>query len=82
MAGDDTVAHRVGEHEELNDTLAEMRGLAPDCFEFTKRGSALLLEINGHFLHEEESVFTLMRATMTAHELARSEVAESFRFVL
>jgi iron-sulfur cluster repair protein YtfE (RIC family) len=70
MTGDDTLAHRMGEHEELNETLAEMRGLAPDGFEFTKRGSALLLELNGHFLREEESVFALMRATMTPDELA------------
>jgi hemerythrin superfamily protein len=69
-AGDDTLAHRMGEHEELNVTLAEMRGLPPDSFEFTKRGSALLLEIKGHFLGEEESVFGFMRATMSADELA------------
>ena len=56
-AGDDTVAHRMGEHEEMNELLAEMRSLAPDCFGFTKRGSALLLEVKGHFLREEESVF-------------------------
>jgi hypothetical protein len=60
----------MGEHEELNEMLAEMRGLAPDCFDFTKRGSALLLEIKGHFLREEESVFAQMRATFSAAELA------------
>jgi hypothetical protein len=69
-AGDDILANRMGEHEELNETLAEMRSLAPDGFEFTKRGSALLLEIKGHFLREEESVFARMRATMSADELA------------
>jgi Hemerythrin HHE cation binding domain len=68
--GDATLTNRMGEHEELNATLAEMRSLAPDCFEFTKRGSALLLEIKGHFLREEESVFARMRATMSADELA------------
>ena len=50
--------------------LAEMRGLAPDCFAFTKRGSALLLEVKAHFLLEEESVFARMRATLSADELA------------
>jgi hypothetical protein len=70
MADDSTLARRMGEHEELNDLLAEMRSLAPDCFGFTKRGSALLLEIKGHFLREEESVFARMRAAFSADELA------------
>ena len=60
-ADDDTLAHRMGEHEELNETLAEMRSLAPEGFQFIKRGSALLLELKGHFLVEEETVFTRMR---------------------
>jgi hypothetical protein len=68
-AGSDTLARRIGEHEELNGLLAEMRCLAPDCFAFTKRGSALLLEIKGHFQVEEESVFARMRAVMGAEEL-------------
>jgi hemerythrin HHE cation binding domain-containing protein len=70
IAGDDTLARRMGEHEELNETLAEMRSLAPDSLDFTKRGSSLLLEIKGHFLREEESVFARMRATMSVEELA------------
>ena len=68
--GDDTLARRMGEHEELNATLGEMRTLTPDGFDFIKRGSALLLEIKEHFLREEESVFARMRATMSADELA------------
>jgi iron-sulfur cluster repair protein YtfE (RIC family) len=70
MADDDTLGRRMGEHEELNEMLADMRSLAPDCFDFTKRGSALLLEIKGHFQREEESVFAQMRATFSADELA------------
>jgi Hemerythrin HHE cation binding domain len=70
MADDNTLARRMGEHEELNELLAEMRSLAPDCFGFTKRGSALLLEIEGHFLREEETVFARMRASFSADELA------------
>jgi hemerythrin superfamily protein len=70
MADDNTVSRRMGEHEEMNGMLAEMRSLAPDCFDFTKRGSALLLEIKGHFLSEEESVFARMRATFSADQLA------------
>jgi hemerythrin superfamily protein len=70
LAGDDTLAHRMGEHEELNELLAEMQRLAPDCFAFTKRGSALLLEVKAHFLREEESVFARMRAALSSEELA------------
>jgi hemerythrin superfamily protein len=69
-AEDDTLAHRMGEHEELNEMLAEMRSLPPDGFGFTKRGSALLLEVKGHFQREEESVFARMRATFSADDLA------------
>ena len=66
---DDTLAHRMGEHEEMNEMLAEMRSLAPDGFAFVKRGSALLLEIKGHFLLEEETVFARMRESFAADEL-------------
>jgi hemerythrin superfamily protein len=66
---DDTVTSRLGEHEEMNELLAEMRSLAPECFGFTKRGSALLLEVKAHFLSEEESVFDRMRATFSSDEL-------------
>jgi hemerythrin superfamily protein len=69
-ADPDCNAQRTAEHDELNELLAEMRGLAPDCFGFTKRGSALLLEVKGHFEREEESVFDRMRATFSADELA------------
>jgi hemerythrin superfamily protein len=69
-ADDDTLAHLMGEHEELNMLLAEMRSLSPDSLGFTKRGSALLFEIKGHFLHEEESVFTRVRALFGPDELA------------
>lgn len=69
-AGDDTLDHRMGEHEELNGLLAEMRTLAPDGFDFTKRGSALLLDVKGHFEREEESVFARMRDAFSADELA------------
>jgi iron-sulfur cluster repair protein YtfE (RIC family) len=68
-AGTDTLSHRMGEHEELNEMLAEMRGLAPDCFAFTKRGSALLLEVKAHFQLEEESVFARMREALSADAL-------------
>jgi hemerythrin superfamily protein len=68
-SGDHTVADRVGEHEEMNELLSEMRELAPEGFAFVKRGSAFLLEVEGHFAREEESVFARMRATFNADEL-------------
>jgi hemerythrin superfamily protein len=67
---DNTLSHRMGEHEEMNEMLAEMRSLAPDCFAFIKRGSALLLEIKGHFELEEESVFDRMKTAFSPDELA------------
>lgn len=69
-SGDHTVADRMGEHEEMNELLAEMRSLAPDGFAFTKRGSAFLLEVEGHFQREEESVFARMQASFAPDELA------------
>lgn len=69
-AGDKTVNRRMGEHEEMNELLAEMRILSPDGFGFAKRASALLLEVNSHFQFEEETVFTRMRASMSQRELA------------
>ncbi len=69
-ANDTTLAHRMGEHEELNDLLAEMRSLAPHGFGFTKRGSALLLDVKAHFMIEEETVFARMRAALSAEDLA------------
>ena len=72
--GDDTLAHRIGEHEELNETLAEMSHLAPDCFAFIKRGSALLLELKGHFLIEEETVFTRMPVRNTRYMCSQTVI--------
>jgi hemerythrin superfamily protein len=69
-AGEETVDRRVGEHQELNELLAEMRTLAPDCFAFAKRAGALLMEIKDHFLIEEETVFARMREALDADQLA------------
>lgn len=66
---DTTLLHRMGEHEELNELLAEMRSLAPDGYAFVKRGSALLLEVKHHFLLEEETVFTRLRVALDADQL-------------
>ena len=68
-AGHDTLDLRMGEHEELNELLAEMRSLAPDGFAFTKRASALVLEIEEHFRREEETVFMSMRSSFSTDQL-------------
>jgi hemerythrin superfamily protein len=83
-SGDRAVADRVGEHEEMNELLAEMRDLAPDAFAFTKRGSAFLLEVEAHFQREEELVFARMRASFAAAELVelgRRALAVKQRFL-
>ena len=69
--GTSTLDERLGEHDEMNSLLAEMSELESDCFAFIKRGSALLLEIEGHFAREEESVFAPMRDRIPAEELLR-----------
>lgn len=60
---------RLGEHDELNQLLAEMRDLDSDDFAFIKRGSALLLEMERHFELEEESVFAPMRQRLPGERL-------------
>jgi hemerythrin superfamily protein len=59
-----SVDARIGEHEELNSLLAEMKELDAHDFGFVKRGSALLIEIERHFELEEESVFAVLRARL------------------
>lgn len=70
QSGDDAVEHRLGEHEELNQLLAEMRGFDPDDLGFIKRESAFVLEIREHLLREEEGVFARMRELFTPDQLA------------
>lgn len=67
---DATVTERLGEHDELNGLLAEMQELDAHDFAFVKRGSALLLDIEGHFEDEERSVFAPMRERLTDAERA------------
>jgi hemerythrin superfamily protein len=69
VAGNESAA-RLGEHEEINELLAEMRGLAPDGAGFEKRTTALILELQTHFQTEEESVFPGLRAALGPDELA------------
>jgi hemerythrin superfamily protein len=77
-SGPTPLDERMGEHDELNSLLAEMRDLDADGFAFMKRGSALLLEIERHFESEEESVFAPMRERLpkeTLLELGRRALA-------
>jgi len=73
-AGDHTLDHRMGEHQELNELLAEMRCLTPDGFSFTKRESAFVVQIKEHFRREEETVFARMRESFSPEQL--SELAD------
>lgn len=66
--GDERLDSRMGEHEELNSLLAEMRELDAHDYAFVKRGSALVNEIERHFELEEESVFAPMRERLTKEE--------------
>jgi hemerythrin superfamily protein len=69
--GERALESRLGEHDELNELLEEMRDLDMSGFAFIKRGSALLLELEGHFAREEETVFAPMRAQLPRDELLR-----------
>lgn len=59
----------LGQHEEINSLLDEMRGLDPSCYGFMKRTSALLLELQAHFAEEEE-LFGRLREALDPAELA------------
>jgi Hemerythrin HHE cation binding domain len=48
---------RAGEHDEINELIAEMQALPPTGLAFGKRASALRLEVEAHFQAEEESLF-------------------------
>lgn len=74
LAGAEGEPDRVGEHEEINALLEEMRSLAPSGFAFTKRADALALDIRAHFECEEDYVFPRLRAMFSADRL--TELAE------
>ena len=66
---DPSLELRLGEHDELNCMLREMAGLDPADFAFAKRASALLLELEGHFEREEQTVFARLRVVVQSEEL-------------
>jgi len=75
---DSTLEARVGEHHEVDTLLMEMGYFDSDDFAFLKRASALLLDLEGHFAREEETVFGLMRDQTTPEqrrELGRQALA-------
>lgn len=60
---------RLGEHEEINELLAEMRVLTPDDSGFDKRVGALCLELQAHFAAEEDEIFPCLEASMSHSDL-------------
>jgi hemerythrin superfamily protein len=77
-AAEQETANRLAEHREVNELVAEMRGLSPNGPEFEKRASALTLELERHFLNEEESMFPWLRGALPHGELlALAERAEA-----
>lgn len=60
---------RLGEHEEINEVIAEMRALTPTNPGFAKRASALILDVRAHFETEEESFFPNLRAMLGPEQL-------------
>lgn len=72
----ETDAHaRLGEHEEINELLAEMQTLAPAGMAFRKRASAVLLDLQRHFAVEEESLFPRLRTALPAERLVAMAAA-------
>jgi len=65
----DTFA-RLGEHDEINELLAEMQTLAPTGLAFAKRASALMLDLERHFAAEEDSLFPRLRLALTPERLS------------
>ena len=63
------IEQRSGEHDELNGLLAEMQAFDAADYAFTKRGSAFLLEMEGHFAEEEATVFAPMRERLSPGRL-------------
>lgn len=68
--GGDGEADRLGEHEEINDLLDEMRELPPSGYAFAKRSSALALDVRAHFECEEDYVFPRLRTVLSPDRLA------------
>jgi hypothetical protein len=68
-AYDTDVAACLGQHEEVNSLLDEMLGLDPSGYGFTKRSSALLLDLQAHFAAEEQ-LFDCLRSALDPAELA------------
>jgi hemerythrin superfamily protein len=75
---DESVRHRTSEHHEIDLLLDEMVALDPSGFAFTKRSSALVLELRDHFDVEEQTVFARLRETLATDALVRlaGEVCE------
>jgi Fe-S cluster biogenesis protein NfuA/hemerythrin superfamily protein len=73
-AGEREAANRLAEHAEIDELLAELRAHAPAGAEFAKGVSALIIELQSHFRHEEESTFPRIEAALSPHQML--ELAE------
>jgi iron-sulfur cluster repair protein YtfE (RIC family) len=60
---------RLGEHSEIDTLLAEMRGLSPASYAFTRRVGALSLELRDHFEAEETRLFPWLRVVFSGDRL-------------
>jgi hemerythrin superfamily protein len=60
---------RLGEHSEIDTLLAEMRGLSPTSYAFTRRVGALSVELRDHFEAEETRLFPWLRVLFTSERL-------------
>jgi hemerythrin superfamily protein len=60
---------RVAEHEEVNELLTGMNGLAADSLGFDKRTSAVIVQLQNHFEDEEQSVFSYLQTALSHDQL-------------
>lgn len=60
---------RIGEHDEVDELIAEMRLLAPSGHAFAKRACALVLDLRNHLDAEEDEVFPLLRSALSDERL-------------
>lgn len=68
-----TLHDLAAEHDEVDSLLDEMLHLDPAGFGFVKRASALILELQAHFLEEEDLLFPQLRSVLDPAE--RAELA-------
>jgi hemerythrin superfamily protein len=73
-ARDAPEAERLGEHQEVNQLVADMQRLMPEEPGFDTRARSLRVQLYEHFHSEEMVVFPRLRACLDRHQLV--ELAE------